>query len=61
MDINDVRSLMTVAGLVCFVLIVVWAYSSSARCHFEEAAMLPFDDDNDVSLGPNGQTRQQNG
>lgn len=57
MDINDLRSLVTVAGLVCFLLIVGWAYSSSAKRRFDEAEMLPFDD-GDVSC--NSTTRPHN-
>lgn len=45
MDINDFRTLITVLGLACFVGICMWAYSRSARAGFEEAARLPFTDD----------------
>ncbi|NMG74535.1 cbb3-type cytochrome oxidase subunit 3 [Aromatoleum diolicum] len=45
MDINDFRSLFTVLGLTCFLGICFWAYSKSARAGFEEAALLPFTDD----------------
>jgi len=38
------RSLITVAGLVCFLAIVWWAYSSKRRKEFDEAANLPFTD-----------------
>lgn len=48
MDINVVRSLITVAGFLCFVAIVIWAYSASAKPGFEEAARLPFADDDDT-------------
>lgn len=47
MDINDLRSLITVAGLLCFLAIVGWAYSKSSRKGFEEAANLPFAEDDD--------------
>lgn len=57
MDMNAVRSLVTLAGLVCFLLIVVWAYSSAARRRFEEAAMLPFDEDDEVAPRVTGQTQ----
>lgn len=56
MDINDLRSLVTLFGLVCFLLIVAWAYSKSARRGFEEAAMLPFGDD-DTASDVSGPTR----
>lgn len=45
MDVNDFRSLITVLALLCFVGIVVWAYSKQAKSGFDEAARLPFSDD----------------
>lgn len=47
MDINTVREAVTVVSFATFVGIVVWAWSSSNRSRFEEAAQLPFDDDED--------------
>ena len=44
MDINEMRSLITVAGLVCFLAIGFWAYSGKRRKDFDEAANLPFTD-----------------
>lgn len=45
MDINDLRSIVTVLALASFVGIVWWAYSKGARKGFDEAANLPFADD----------------
>ncbi|MDI3514762.1 MAG: cbb3-type cytochrome oxidase subunit 3 [Gammaproteobacteria bacterium] len=45
MDINDIRSLITVLGLVCFLAICAWAYSKHAKAGFDAAARLPFSDD----------------
>lgn len=45
MDINVVRGVITALSLVCFIGIVVWAYSSQRKGRFEEAANLPFADD----------------
>ena len=42
MDINDLRSIVTVAGLLCFLGIVAWAYGKGSKKGFEEAANLPF-------------------
>lgn len=42
MDINDLRSIITVAGLLCFLAIVGWAYSKGSKKGFDEAANLPF-------------------
>jgi cytochrome c oxidase cbb3-type subunit 4 len=47
MDINDLRSITTVAGLLCFLGIVAWAYGKSSKKGFEEAANLPFAEHDD--------------
>ena len=47
MDINDLRSITTVAGLLCFLGIGAWAYGKSSKKGFEEAANLPFADNDD--------------
>jgi cytochrome c oxidase cbb3-type subunit 4 len=44
-DINMLRSIVTVVALVVFVGIVVWAWSARNRTRFEEAARLPFEND----------------
>jgi cytochrome c oxidase cbb3-type subunit 4 len=53
MDIvNDLRSFVTVGFFILFLGIVAWAYSSRNRSAFDEAAALPFlDDDNKTSNG----------
>ena len=48
MDINDVRSLITVLAFAAFAGIVIWAYSERTRRRFEEAAQLPFVEDGDA-------------
>lgn len=45
MDINDLRSIVTVLGFIGFLGIVWWAYSDRRKKTYEEAAMLPLDDD----------------
>lgn len=45
MDINDARSIVTLLAFLCFLGIVFWAYSGSTKRRFEEAANLPFMDD----------------
>jgi len=55
MDINDLRSLVTVLGFLCFLGICAWAYSGPAKGGFEEAARLPFSEDDgpaDKAGGP---------
>jgi len=45
MEINDLRSIVTVVSLITFVGIVVWAWSKRNKADFDEAARLPFDED----------------
>ena len=46
MDINDLRSVMTVVSLLTFLGIVWWAYGVKGnKRRFEEAAQLPFADE----------------
>ncbi len=45
MDINDLRSVMTVLSFGLFAGIVWWAYSAHRRASFDEAAQIPLDDD----------------
>ncbi len=44
MDVNDWRSLVTVAGLVLFLALVAWTWSSKRRSAHDAAAQLPFID-----------------
>lgn len=45
MDTNDLRALFTVISLITFVAIVIWAYSSKNKGRLDEAAQLPFTED----------------
>jgi len=45
MDINDMRSAITVLAFLSFVGIVIWAWSGKRKAAFEEAARLPLEDD----------------
>lgn len=47
MDINTLRSIVTVVTFFVFVGIVVWAWSSRNAKSFEEAAQLPFKQEDD--------------
>lgn len=42
MDINILRSVMTVAAFLVFVAILVWAYRPANKAPFDDAAQLPF-------------------
>ena len=41
MDINTLRSIVTVLAFACFVGIVLWAWSRRHQDRFEDAARLP--------------------
>ena len=45
MDVNTLRSLVTVVSFFCFIGIVWWAWSSRNQADFEQAARLPFEQD----------------
>jgi cytochrome c oxidase cbb3-type subunit IV len=42
MDLNVLRSAVTLLSFAVFVAIVVWAWSRQRRQAFDEAAQLPF-------------------
>jgi len=44
MDINDLRSLVTVLAFAAFIGIVWWAYAPARRARFERDARLPFEE-----------------
>ncbi|MDO8888944.1 MAG: cbb3-type cytochrome c oxidase subunit 3 [Hydrogenophaga sp.] len=45
MDINDLRSIVTLISFLTFLGIVAWAWSKRNKDRFEEAAQLPFQDE----------------
>jgi cytochrome c oxidase cbb3-type subunit 4 len=45
MDINTLRSIVTVVTFIVFIGIVAWAWSRKNQSRFEEAARLPFEQD----------------
>lgn len=59
MDIGMLRSLVTVVGFICFVGIVFWAYSRAAQKGFDEAAMLPFQEDEGGVSQPSSRSHTQ--
>ena len=46
MDINDLRVIVTLLSFGVFAGIVRWAWTRSNRANFDEAAQLPFANDN---------------
>ena len=45
MDINDLRGLSTAFLLFAFIGLCIWAYSKKRKKTFDEAANLPFADE----------------
>ena len=45
MDINDLRSIVTLVSFLTFLGIVAWAWSKRNKERFDEAAQLPFQDE----------------
>ncbi|MDH3209604.1 MAG: cbb3-type cytochrome c oxidase subunit 3 [Burkholderiaceae bacterium] len=45
MDINDLRSAITLLSFAAFIGIVAWAWARSNRERFDEAAQLPLVDE----------------
>jgi len=45
MDVNTLRTVLTLACFAVFIGIVLWTYSASRRGRFEEAARVPLMDD----------------
>lgn len=52
MDINDLRGLSTLFLFVAFIGLCIWAYSSKRKKSFDEAANLPFADEEDMEQAP---------
>jgi len=50
MDINLLRSLVTVAALAAFLGVVWWAYGPARKERFERDAQLPFIEDEDKGV-----------
>jgi len=59
MEINDIRAWHTVVLLILFVGIVIWAYSKRRKRDFDEAANLPFADDDIDQNSKGGQHDSQ--
>ena len=57
MDINTLRGLSTLFLLVTFLALVFWAYSGKRKKEFDEAANLPFADD-DIKRQSNSEGEQ---
>ena len=49
MSFTLIQSIWTIVVMVTFLGIVVWAYSSKRKSDFDEAARLPFEEDDDLT------------
>lgn len=49
-DVNDLRSIMTLVSFLTFVGIVLWAWSGRRKAAFDEAASLVFDEEDAAHL-----------
>jgi cytochrome c oxidase cbb3-type subunit IV len=58
MDINILRSAVTVVSLLLFLALVAWTWSRQRRAAFDDAAKLPFVDSMD-SAAAQGERRDQ--
>jgi cytochrome c oxidase cbb3-type subunit 4 len=52
MDINDLRSGVTVVAFLLFLALMVWAWSRKRKADFTAASMLPFQDESPDSSQP---------
>lgn len=59
MDINTVRGISTIIVMIVFLGICLWAYSGSKKEDFDDAADLPFQDDN-IAKRTLSQTEREN-
>ena len=46
MDINIVREAVTVISFIIFMGILLWAYGTGSKRGFDQAAMIPCEEDN---------------
>lgn len=57
MDVNDIRSWVTVAGLVLFLALVVHTWSRRRQAEHDAAARLPFEGEADGTAASQGETK----
>ncbi len=60
MDIGTLRGAGTILIFVAFIGMVFWAYNSKRKSSFDEAANLPFADEEPSSNEPNKDTSRSN-
>ncbi|MDY7220115.1 cbb3-type cytochrome c oxidase subunit 3 [Denitrificimonas sp. JX-1] len=60
MDIGTLRGLGTLLIFVAFTGLLFWAYNSKRKASFDEAAQLPFADEEPLSSEQNKDTSRSN-
>lgn len=58
MDINDFRTLSTVLVFLAIIGVAWWAYGPSRKKYFDDAAQLPFQDDDTAPAPANTQQKK---
>lgn len=58
MDVNDLRSIITVVSFLLFIGIVFWAWSGRRKADFDAAARLPLDDDQPLPPATHGNAQR---
>ena len=51
MDLNDLRSAITLVSFAMFIGLVAWTWQRKRLAAFEEAARLPFEDEDSKEAG----------
>ena len=59
MDINTLRGLATVFAMIAFLGVVWWAFSSKRKKRFDDAAQLPFADEDKGEPGGSDKPRNK--
>ncbi|MFI8746954.1 cbb3-type cytochrome oxidase subunit 3 [Pseudomonas sp. NPDC077186] len=60
MDIGTIRGIGTAVVFIAFIGVVLWAYSSKRKSGFDEAANLPFADEEPDSKRDQDSSRSNN-
>ncbi len=58
MDINDFRTIQTFVAMFAFIGIVIWAWRKKQKKSFDDAANLPFADDDQHEATIKGESKK---
>lgn len=59
MDTNTLRSIATVLAFLAFIAIFWWVFSKNRKSGYEDAANLPFADDEDMPSKSSAENKQK--